>query len=87
VFESNADIEWFDALVGYLRFWTQYVEQIPIPVASRPDRTANEAVAERCFAARGENCPAWQPEINDRVNQLYGLTRDEIKLVEAAATA
>jgi hypothetical protein len=71
---------------GYLRFWTQYVEQIPIPAAPLPERTAIEKLVEQCLAARGENCGTWESEINERVCRLYGLTPDEIKLVDEAAT-
>ncbi|MGA2181144.1 MAG: hypothetical protein ABSH15_16375 [Verrucomicrobiota bacterium] len=37
---------------------------------------------EKCLAARGENCAAWEAEINARVARLHGLTPEEIKLVE-----
>jgi adenine-specific DNA-methyltransferase len=67
---------------GYLRFWTQYVEQIPIPAAPQPERANIERLVEQCLAARGENCGAWESEINERVCRLYGLTKDEIKIVE-----
>jgi hypothetical protein len=39
-------------------------------------------LVEKCLAARGENCAAWEAEINARVARLYSLTPDEIKLVE-----
>ncbi|HEV2207395.1 MAG TPA: TaqI-like C-terminal specificity domain-containing protein [Verrucomicrobiae bacterium] len=67
---------------GYLRFWTQYVEQIPIPDASKTDRAAIESLVEKCLAAHGANCDPWESEINDRVYRLYGLTKDEIIIVE-----
>jgi hypothetical protein len=47
--------------------------------------SAIEVLVEKCLAARGENCGAWEAEINARVAHLYGLTPDEIKLVESAA--
>jgi hypothetical protein len=54
----------------------------PIPTASAAERSAIEGLVEKCLAARGENCGAWEAEINARVARLYGLTPDEIKLVE-----
>ena len=30
---------------------------------------------------------AWESEINDRVYRLYGLTKDEIKIVEEATNS
>ena len=37
---------------------------------------------EKCLAARCQGCGEWEAEINDRVHRLYGLTKDEIKIVE-----
>jgi hypothetical protein len=39
------------------------------------------------LAARGANCDAWESEINDRVYHLYGLTKDEIKMLEDATNS
>jgi hypothetical protein len=86
VFESNADIEWFNALVGYLRAFSDCMEQIPIPAASAVERSAIESLIEKYLAAHGENFGAWESEINDRVYHLYGLTKDEIKIVEESTT-
>lgn len=49
------------------------------------ERSAIESLVEKCLAARGENCGAWESEINDRIYRIYRLTKDEIKLVEGAA--
>jgi type I restriction-modification system DNA methylase subunit len=68
----------------YMRFKSIYMEQIPIPTATAAERSAIEGLVEQCLAARGENCGAWETEINARVARLYGLTPDEIKLVEEA---
>ena len=56
--------------------------KFPIPTAPTAERSAIEGLVELCLAARGENCAAWEAEINARVARLYSLTPDEIKLVE-----
>ena len=87
---NSTTVEWFYGMIsnrlrgGYLRAFSDYMEQIPIPAASATERSAIEALVEKCSAARGENCQAWEAEINDRVYRLYGLTKDEIKIVEEA---
>lgn len=59
----------------YLRFFTQYVEQIPIPTTAREDRAAIEQLVERCLDAHGHGLEVTQAEaeINARVARLYGL--------------
>ena len=44
------------------------------------------ALSLRCHQY-GENCGAWESEINARVFRLYGLTPEEIHTVEQAANA
>ena len=56
-----------------------------IPAASAAERSAIEGLVEQCLAARGENCGAWEAEINARVARLDSLTPDEINLVESAS--
>src|ERR1039457_4507543 len=85
VFESNTDIEWFDALVGFLRASGYFairpflgnVPHIRILVGINVDGL-DETERAKCVAARAGNCGAWESEINDRVYRLYGLTKDEI---------
>ena len=67
---------------GYQEFKTQYVRELPIPSAPAAERHAIEGLVEKCLAARGVGCETWEQEINARVARLYGLTKDEIKLVE-----
>jgi len=40
---------------------------------------------EQCLAVRGENCAAWEAEINTRVFRLYALMPAEIALVKSTA--
>ena len=58
---------------GYLRFFSQYVERIPIPSASEAERQAIAALVQKCLDAKGVECQTWESEINARVEALYGL--------------
>lgn len=58
---------------GYLRFFSQYVERIPIPDALEAERQAIAALVQKCLDAKGVRCEAWEAEINERVAALYGL--------------
>jgi hypothetical protein len=60
-------------LGGNLRFFRQYVEQIPIPPASDSEKEAISKLVQKCLDAKGVNCEAWEKEIDDRVAALYGL--------------
>jgi type I restriction-modification system DNA methylase subunit len=78
VLNSTAVARWYEKRCarirgGYLRFYTQYVEQIPIPTASTAERSAIAALAQKCLDARGVGCEAWEKEIDERVAALYGL--------------
>jgi hypothetical protein len=67
---------------GWYEIQPDGLESFPIPTASAADRASIEKLAEKCLAAHGENCQAWESEINDRVYRLYGLDKDEIQMVE-----
>ena len=54
----------------------------PIPAAPASERLAIAKLVAQGLAARGENCGAWESEINARVARLYALTPEEIQLVE-----
>jgi hypothetical protein len=58
---------------GYLRFFSQYVERIPIPDAPEAEQQAIAALVQKCLDAKGVECEVWEAEINDRVAALYGL--------------
>ena len=70
---------------GFLALQWPIVKEFPIPAANPADHAAIESLVEKCSAARGANCGDWESEINDRVYRLYGLTKDEIKMVEESA--
>ncbi len=72
---------------GQLRFFTQFVERIPIPRAPDSERSAISALVEKCLSARGQGAgiAEWEAEMNECVARLYGLTPEEIKIVEGSA--
>jgi hypothetical protein len=84
----NSQIVWFflKNIVSKLQggayaMQTMYVEQIPIPTASEPDRLAIEALVQKCLDAKGVGVEEWEAEIDDRVAHLYGLTDEEMKII------
>jgi hypothetical protein len=58
---------------GFLRYKRQYVSQLPIPNATKKDKTALERLAQKCLAKRGIDCQAEEDEINAVAARLYGL--------------
>lgn len=82
---------------GFYRYFTQFIEQLPmrpIDSASRSDRMEHDAIVrqvEEILAAKRANSAAdtsvWEREIDERVYRLYGLTPDEIRIVEESASA
>ena len=90
---------------GFYRFWTQYIEQLPIRTIdfSDPEDAARHekmvglvgrmlALHERLAQARierertviGHQISAADRQIDNLVYELYGLTDEEIKIVEGA---
>jgi hypothetical protein len=71
---------------GFYEFKPMYVGQLPIPSASQAEQAALEAVVDKILAAKRANpqadVSAWEREIDERVYRLYGLTPEEIKIVE-----
>jgi hypothetical protein len=59
---------------GYLRFFTQHVERIPIPKASMSDRKQIADLVEECLRRKGQLCQDIESEINDRVAALFGVS-------------
>lgn len=74
---------------GFVRFIRQYVEQIPIPAVSLEQQNAVEQLVDRILAAKTQDAAAdvsaLEREIDQLVYMLYGLTKDEIKIVEGTA--
>jgi hypothetical protein len=74
---------------GYLQALIEYQVQIPIPAASAEQQKAVERLVDRILAAKARDAAAdvsgWEREIDQLVYALYGLTPEEIKIVEGAA--
>ncbi|HQE92161.1 MAG TPA: TaqI-like C-terminal specificity domain-containing protein [Anaerolineae bacterium] len=71
---------------GFVEFKPMYVSQIPIPDPTPDQRAAIEGLVRRLLDARGQGpqVSAWEAELNALVYQVYGLTAEEIKVVEGS---
>lgn len=71
---------------GYLRFIYQYIEQIPIATTTQKSRKGVENLVTQILTAKeadpAADTSALEAEIDQLVYQLYGLTEEEIKIVE-----
>jgi type I restriction-modification system DNA methylase subunit len=68
----------------YLRFIAMYMEQVPIPLSSQAHRAAIEALVCKLLDAEGQGpqVSEWEQELNALIYELYGLTKDEITIIE-----
>ncbi len=68
----------------YLRFFTEYMQQVPIPSATSAQRAAIESLVGRLLEAGGQGpqVKEWERELNALVYQVYGLTEEEMALIE-----
>ena len=68
-----------------MRFKSIYVEQIPIPFCSAPE--AIEALVNKILLTKSKDAKAdvakLEHQIDLLVYELYGLTEDEKKIIEA----
>jgi hypothetical protein len=73
----------------FLRFFTQFVAQVPIPAAPADERAAIERLVRRLLALRGagDEAAALEAALNARVYRLFGLTAEEIAVIEAETKA
>ncbi|MCH9056647.1 Eco57I restriction-modification methylase domain-containing protein [Synechococcus sp. PCC 6716] len=84
---NSSIVEWFYARVsnsvrgGYLRAFSAYIKEIPIPLASPTDKSRIEALVQQCLAAQGKDVAAYEAEIDDIVARLYGLTEAERAII------
>ena len=69
-----------------LELYQQPLSEIPVKKISDDEQKPFIKLVERILAAKGRNPQAdtstWEEEIDQLVYQLYGLTEDEIKIVE-----
>ena len=69
---------------GFLRFKRIYLSQLAIPDATPAQRAAIEALVRKLLDAKGQGpqVAEWERELNALVYELYGLTEEEIGVVE-----
>lgn len=77
---------------GFFRYFTQFVAQLPVVSldlqigSERAEHNAIVKLVEKILVARRSSpvagTSALEREIDERVYKLYGLTKDEIKIVE-----
>ncbi|HXG23511.1 MAG TPA: TaqI-like C-terminal specificity domain-containing protein [Chthonomonadales bacterium] len=89
---NSACVEWFYGQIcnrvrgGYLRAFSDYMRQIPIPLATPSQQKEIVALVDKILALKradpSADVSALEHEIDERVYRLYGLTPDEIKIVE-----
>ncbi len=89
---NSTVVQWFFPQIcprirgGYLRYKSIYVEAIPIPPATPAQQKELESLVTRILAAKkadpAADVTALEREIDTRVYKLYGLTQDEIRIVE-----
>jgi len=89
---NSQTVEWFYSNVsnkvrgGYLRAFTDYMKQIPIPVTTSVERIHIEEILDRILTFKRADphadVSALEAKIDRLVYQLYGLTEAEIALVE-----
>ena len=58
---------------GWYEVQPSALEQLPIPQANSEDKAAIEKLVQKCLDSTGQNCQAWEKEIDERVAALYGL--------------
>lgn len=91
---NSLTVEWFYSNTsnrirgGYLRSFSNYIKQIPIPPATDAEKTELAALAEKCAAAAAKDDQATlaihEAEINQIVYRLFDLTPEEITLIESS---
>jgi hypothetical protein len=64
---------------GFVEFRPQYLDKLPIAIPISEQRRALERIAQRAMKEGYDNVKA---DLNDIVYKLYGLTDEEIAIVE-----
>jgi hypothetical protein len=71
---------------GGLRIYPDHIRNLPIPIANKDQQLYIESIVNKIVAIKNENPLAdttdLESEIDRLVYQLYGLTEEEIKIVE-----
>lgn len=71
----------------YLQIHIQYLGQLPIPEVTPTERASIEQLVGQILEARGIGAEVkdLEGEINERVYRLFGLSREEVSLIENSA--
>ncbi len=68
---------------GFVRYFSQYMEQLPIPPATDAQQTPIIERVQKILADPGSpDVPQLEAEIDRLVYDLYGLTEEEISVLE-----
>ena len=71
---------------GFVRLKISYVQQVPIPPVSENQKTSLESLVTNIFYAKKADHLAdiypIEKEIDHLIYELYGLTKEEIRIVE-----
>ncbi|MGH7963607.1 MAG: Eco57I restriction-modification methylase domain-containing protein, partial [Candidatus Binatia bacterium] len=88
---NSGTVEWFYSQIsnkirgGYLRAFSDYMQQIPIPHPPKPVEKRIEASVTKIQATKKKDLNAFvgelEAEIDGLVAHLYGLTADEYRLI------
>ena len=74
---------------GFIRLFAMHVKKFPIPAVTSEKQKPVERLVERILSAKqrdaGADVSALERELDELVSALYGLTPEEIKIVEGAA--
>jgi len=89
---NSITIEWFYSFIsnkmrgGYMRAFSDYIKQIPIPSATSEQKKQIAALVDQILAVKKKDSAAdvssCERKIDELVYALYGLTPEEIKIVE-----
>ncbi len=71
---------------GRLRFIAQYMEKVPVPIATKEQQSEIETRVDKILTLKKNNTKAdvfdLEEEIDNIVYQLYDLTEEEIAIIE-----
>jgi hypothetical protein len=71
---------------GFYEFKPMYVARIPIPRATPEEQVLLERLVDKILSAKradpNADVSSWERAIGERAYRLYGLTKNEIKIVE-----
>lgn len=76
---------------GWYSFESKYIKSTPIPNLSKEEEAKLEEYAEQIITTKSQNptadTSALEAEIDQLVYQLYGLTEEEIKIIEDSVSS